>query len=591
MGKLTNLKYPLKYTSTDFIAYTGELPDCLPSATSTCNPMDRSLTKLFQLLLEKYCEPSANPLDVDISELDIECLLEANPDIEIGDDLTLKDLLAYFKDHLCYIYTKLCADCGSEPTDLTCLINKQSSCEWVVEGIDLRSRFCFDVIELNPPDPENSGGMTLFLHIEGTNVFQNFPIGEGGMPSSNIITSEEQIENIINTFNDLGGVFSYSIEGIRMCIFIDGVIENYIFNIDYDGFFPSQEPPIDFYNISFYGITPTLITNNQSTLQYYISTLPLSFQIFQNGNWVSVSNEYVINGTYRSNEEFTGARLIDSEENLIQEFDIQVNCETQEVSGTFCEFIQDHEDRITDLENNIEPSSEPFLPEPLVIPFVRTFNVQTENDIIFDISEYVKYNDGSFYFSKTPDGTKLTSLGSNPQQSIGLHGKTWIDSDSKLLRYSYLNTPVPGTGDDAFLFYLTDGLGNNYKFPVSIYSINACCEEVPPTGGSTVYSFTIELDVTGWSTEPAFLETNIDSVIRDPSGGSQSASTEPGFIIRLNHNLGIGTTYMASVVFLDGVGGSITIADKQNDHVDILVPSNPLNILGVNIRIKVTIMT
>lgn len=122
MGKLKNLKYPLKYTSTDLIAYTGVLPNCVTAETESCNPQERSLTDLMYKLLVKYCEVTPNPLTTDISEFDIECLLESNPDIEIGEGLELSDLLAYFRDHICYVYTQLCEDCNPAPTTPTCTI-------------------------------------------------------------------------------------------------------------------------------------------------------------------------------------------------------------------------------------------------------------------------------------------------------------------------------------------------------------------------------------------------------------------------------------------------------------------------------------
>ncbi len=113
MGTLTNQKYPLKYTSTDLITYTGALPDCVTAEYDSCDPKQRKLTELLNLLLIKYCETTPNPLTTDISEFDIECLLQANPEIEIGEDLELEDLLAYFRDHMCYIYGRLCAECDS----------------------------------------------------------------------------------------------------------------------------------------------------------------------------------------------------------------------------------------------------------------------------------------------------------------------------------------------------------------------------------------------------------------------------------------------------------------------------------------------
>lgn len=289
MGKLTNLKYPLKFTSTDFIAYTGELPDCFPSATSSCNPMDRSLTKLFQLLLEKYCEPSANPLDVDISEFDIECLIEANDDIEIGEDLTLQDLLTYFKEHLCYIYTRLCAICCDEcGTDNTCIIEKPIACNGTRRFV---LNFPSEIIYLSPE--ETPVGLTIIL--------------PGGVDGVNKV---------------------YTIDPLTST---EDLIEDIISNWDNSIFTPSR---------------------NGNSLELSFSSNIGDSPLF---TWVvSYTNSAIMTSTGNLNEitffAFFGIASGGASNNVVRAGNFRWEACTEELSGSVCEFLQDHEDRITTLE-------------------------------------------------------------------------------------------------------------------------------------------------------------------------------------------------------------------------------------------------
>lgn len=519
MGKLTNLKYPLKYTSTDFIAYTGKLPDCIPSGTSSCEPMDRSLTKLFQLVLEKYCEPSANPLDVDISEFDIECLIEANPDIEIGEDLTLADLLTYYKEHLCYIYTRLCDiccdECGSPET--ICTVIKPGDCS---------------------SDPGLSFKMTI-NYLPNTDGTIDFIFANQVIPDVDASSIENIIQGIVDGFDD-------TVSGGYTVITTSNSIE-----VIYNGETPSTQ----------------LFQMLASGGLYSFSNPPFTFEFLQGGG----------SSTWMSTE-WTQPIYFNSSP-----------CPDIEVTGTVCDFIQDHEDRITELENT--PSSEPYVPEPLVIPIYRVMNIQNQSELILDISKYFKYKTSEYYLSKTEDGTRLDSLTQNAQSSLGTgtYGKLWLDSDTDFMRYLYTEeTPFP-TGDDDFEFYLTDGSGSSYLIPITISTINACCAGEPaPSGEGFLYDYIIEFDVTGWNTEEQF-EGASATVDRDPTGGLQTATPQSSFVLRLNHNLGIIGTYTAVPVYLYGVGGAISTSGYNTDYVDIQLVNNPFNILGTNIRVKVTI--
>jgi hypothetical protein len=47
MTKITN-NLPKSYTTTDFIKYVGELPECIPSGESSCGWGNRNLTLYFK---------------------------------------------------------------------------------------------------------------------------------------------------------------------------------------------------------------------------------------------------------------------------------------------------------------------------------------------------------------------------------------------------------------------------------------------------------------------------------------------------------------------------------------------------------------
>lgn len=525
MGKLINEKYALKYTSTDFIAYTGTLPDCVPSGTSSCQPMDRGLTKLMQLLLEKYCEPSANPLETDISELDIECLLEANPDIEIGDDLTLKDLLIYYKEHLCYIYGRLCAECGGE-TDTTCIIQKTIPCDE------------FRRFTLSFPEQINYTSSA----EQDINLIVTLPGAVNGDSKEFTIQAPFTVADVLSQIEAEWENPDFTVSSLDSSLYL-------IYS-------PQSQSPVFGFTITYADNVAMQTLGNLNEIEFFA----------QNGSVsASAGLPYLQTGTF-----------------------VWDGC-TEEVSGNFCEFIQDHEDRITVLENETTPSSEPYVPDPLVIPIYRVINIQTQNEIVADIQHYFKYRTSDYYFSKTEDGTRLDSLTIDGQESSGTFGNLWLDSDSDYLRYKYTReTPFP-TGDDTFSLYLTDGSGSNYVIPITIYSINACCSGEPTASGEGfVYEYIIEFDVTGWNSEVQFQDTN-PIVTRTPSGGSQSASSQPSFVLRLSHNLSIVGTYTVTPTYLYGVGGAISVDTQDTDYVDIQLANIPFNILGTNIRIKVII--
>jgi hypothetical protein len=389
MGKSTNNKNPLSFTTTDYIKYTGVLPECIPSGESSCNSGNRNLTSLFELILEKYCDDNQDPLDMDISELNLECLIAENPDIEIGEDLTLGDLLIYYKEHLCYIYTRLC--------DICC--------------------------------DECGGGET-------------------------------------------------------------------ICELEVDG---------------------------------------------------------------------------------------------EEVSGTTCDFLQDHqyiledhEERITELE---ESSGNDYIPEPFVIPINKFLNVQDSGNLLVDFKSYIKNSRPEFYISKTPNGVKWNSL-TGLTIAFGNNGKLGLSSDSKLFNYTY-DGETPTTGEDIFEAYLTDGSGNSYLFPISIYTVNACC-----SGDSAVseeiQEFTITFNVSQWVNDIKFNEATIESIVSEPHQAGVTATTESGFVLKLNHDMGLGS-YTALAEYVNVYSPFISTQNLNTNDLEVQLANAPYNISGTNVKIKVTI--
>lgn len=118
--KLKNTSPKINISSTDQIKYVGEIPTC--ALTGDCSIDETDLTYLISLLLIRYCEEN-NIIDADLSTVDITCLIAANPDIDIPEDITIETLSSYFKNHICAIYSKV-SDLQSQINTLkgiTCL--------------------------------------------------------------------------------------------------------------------------------------------------------------------------------------------------------------------------------------------------------------------------------------------------------------------------------------------------------------------------------------------------------------------------------------------------------------------------------------
>lgn len=104
MTKIKNYSPQVNITSTNQIKYVGDIPTC--ALTGDCLIDETNLTYLISILLARYCEEN-NVIDADLSSVDLTCLIAANPDVDLPEDITIETLSTYYKNHFCSIYSKI----------------------------------------------------------------------------------------------------------------------------------------------------------------------------------------------------------------------------------------------------------------------------------------------------------------------------------------------------------------------------------------------------------------------------------------------------------------------------------------------------
>ena len=104
MTKIKNSSPKTNITTTNQVLYTGEIPTC--ALTGDCSIDESNLSYLIYILLKRYCE-EGNVIDADLSSVDLSCLIAANPDIEVPENITIETLSSYYKNHFCSIYSKI----------------------------------------------------------------------------------------------------------------------------------------------------------------------------------------------------------------------------------------------------------------------------------------------------------------------------------------------------------------------------------------------------------------------------------------------------------------------------------------------------
>ena len=104
MTKIKNSSPKTNIITTNQVLYTGEIPTC--ALTGDCSIDESNLSYLIYILLKRYCE-EGNVIDADLSSVDLTCLIAANPDIEVPENITIETLSSYYKNHFCSIYSKI----------------------------------------------------------------------------------------------------------------------------------------------------------------------------------------------------------------------------------------------------------------------------------------------------------------------------------------------------------------------------------------------------------------------------------------------------------------------------------------------------
>ena len=104
MTKIKNTSPKTNITTTNQVLYTGEIPTC--ALTGDCSIDESNLSYLIYILLKRYCE-EGNVIDADLSSVDLTCLIAANPDIEVPENITIETLSSYYKNHFCSVYSKI----------------------------------------------------------------------------------------------------------------------------------------------------------------------------------------------------------------------------------------------------------------------------------------------------------------------------------------------------------------------------------------------------------------------------------------------------------------------------------------------------
>jgi hypothetical protein len=200
-------------------------------------------------------------------------------------------------------------------SEIPCCLEEQT-CVWRVEGVEIRPRVCFTVQNMTPEE-EQGGGWSISLFFDGNDYFLV------NSEDSNLSYTQEEIINIINSTWDGQSFFDLVIDGFTVCIFMK-TNQPFFFNLDYDNEFMTPQFPY----VS-WGVTPINLPSDfqlQGTTSFqesYTAGTNLTFQIFQNGEWTTVTPT---DGVYESAIEFTAWRIIDSEDNVIESGEPEIIC-------------------------------------------------------------------------------------------------------------------------------------------------------------------------------------------------------------------------------------------------------------------------
>lgn len=199
------------------------------------------------------------------------------------------------------------------------------TCVWRVEGITVgEQQFAQFII---PEIVERSTGLLNWtMNVRFTTPTTDNIISVSIPFTNNQITRLEIISAIISSFNDLGGAANLITD-----------LSSGLVRVNFTGSFIGRNFNVNISSLSTFSenycswgfsTTASLFENSCSVNSFLLANgtmLPatLSFQVNINGEWVTVTPT---DGVYESAEEFTAWRIIDSEENVIDEGEPQIIC-------------------------------------------------------------------------------------------------------------------------------------------------------------------------------------------------------------------------------------------------------------------------
>lgn len=270
---------------------------------------------------------------------------------------------------ICAVYYDPCFEVPNrpEPSVDECTLQVGGCCDYSVENIQLQTGVCITIPELiNVED-----------WADTTEFFIGFLFGGGVVWGVNIsepfstITSTEIITLLEDQYGEeQQAVLNYEINGNTICVFPNQDYIGVCFLAE-AGFLNSLKVASnaitdiilceDFLISGYYrqieelcesSIENTCVPNDHAQNGLFLGNF--TFQVNINGEW-SDQTANVVNGTWESLNDcrtITEWRIIDAEDNVIATGEVTANCQPTTETKTTCEWLQEHQTAIEELQNN-----------------------------------------------------------------------------------------------------------------------------------------------------------------------------------------------------------------------------------------------
>ena len=255
---------------------------------------------------------------------------------------------------VCAVYYDPCFEVPNRPEpsagcDCECTVESGECCDYEVTDIGISTDYCvtYDLSNIGWGD---TGDFTQFILSAVYGIGDNhtfFNITEGIIGTSQPTTSQ-LIAKAEELFDDDGGRWTYVFDGNSLTICDTNFTAQEIAQISFAGSGYSPKPVI---SITSNFTTQTFLTIQGELHNTTIVENEFSFQVNIDSEWAT---QEVIDGTWTSINDcrvITDWRIIDGEGNVIVDGQVtKTNCTPNEQTKTICEWITDHEERITALE-------------------------------------------------------------------------------------------------------------------------------------------------------------------------------------------------------------------------------------------------